>query len=303
MKLEFYTLDVFTEERFAGNPLAVVLDADALSDEQMLAITREFNLSESVFVLKPENPAHSARIRIFTPASEMPFAGHPTVGTAVLLAELRAEQVGKSSSALVTLEEKIGLVRVGVRMSEDRPTFAEFDAPKLPADVGKVASRDDLAAALGLMPAEIGFANHRPTCFSSGPTFTFVPVSSIEAVGRAAPNMVHWDGALGGDGGGAAFVYCADTVHTSCDYHARMFAPGHGVLEDPATGAAAVGFAGVIAKFDDPPSGMHKKRVEQGLEMGRASFISLSLEVRGDELRNVRIGGSSVRVSHGTLEV
>ena len=303
MELEFYTLDVFTDQRFAGNPLAVVLNADALSSEQMLAITREFNLSETVFVLKPDNPAHSARVRIFTPASEMPFAGHPTVGTAALLAELRAEEVGGSSSALVTLEEQIGLVRVGLRTPDDGATFAEFDAPKLPEEVGKAASRDDLAAALGLMPAEIGFANHRPAVFSSGPVFTFVPVSSIDAVGRAAPNMAHWDSALGGDGGGAAFVYCSETLHTSCDYHARMFAPGHGVLEDPATGSAAVGFAGVIAKFDAPPSGSHKKQIEQGLEMGRPSFIALSLEVRGSELSNVRIGGSSVRVSHGRIQI
>ena len=303
MELEFYTLDVFTDQRFAGNPLAVVLHADALTSEQMQAVTREFNLSETVFVLKPENPAHSARVRIFTPASEMPFAGHPTVGAAALLAELRAEDVGGSSSALVTLEEQIGLVRVGIRMPSDGSTFAEFDAPKIPEEVRNVASRDDLAAALGLMPVEIGFANHRPTCFNSGPVFTFVPVSSIDAIGRALPNMVHWEAALGGDGGGAAFLYCPDTVHTSCDYHARMFAPGHGVLEDPATGSAAVGFAGVIAKFDDPPNGTHKKQIEQGLEMGRPSFIALSLEMRGSELSNVRIGGSSVRVSHGKIRI
>ncbi len=301
MELEFYTLDVFTDKKFAGNPLAVVLNADALTGEQMQVVAREFNLSETVFVLKPDNPAHSARIRIFTPAAEMPFAGHPTVGTAALLAELRADEVGGSSSALVALEEEIGLVRVGVRMQDDGATFAEFDAPKIPEEIGNVASRDDLAAGLGLMPGEIGFANHRPTCFSSGPRFTFVPVNSIDAVGRAAPNMAHWNNAFGGDGGGAAFLYCAETVHTSCDYHARMFAPTLGVAEDPATGSAAVGFAGVIAKFDEPPSGMHKKQLEQGLEMGRPSFISLSIEMRGSELSNVRIGGSSVRVSHGQL--
>ena len=302
MELEFYTLDVFTDQRFAGNPLAVVLKADGLSSEQMLAITREFNLSETVFVLEPDNPAHSARIRIFTPASEMPFAGHPTVGTAALLAELRAEQVG-GSSALVALEEQIGLVRVGVRMNDNGATFAEFDAPKIPEEVGIVASRDDLAAGLGLMPGEIGFANHRPTCFNSGPVFTFVPVSSIDAVGRAAPNMAHWEAGFGGAGGGAAFLYCPETVHTFCDYHARMFAPGHGVMEDPATGSAAVGFAGVIAKFDQPPSGTHKKQIEQGLEMGRPSFITLAVEMRGSELSNVRIGGSAVRVSHGHIRI
>lgn len=303
MELEFYTLDVFTDQRFAGNPLAVVLEADALSGEQMQAVAREFNLSETVFVLEPENPAHSARIRIFTPAAEMPFAGHPTVGTAALLAELRAADVGGSSSALVALEEEIGLVRVGVRMHQDGPSFAEFDAPKIPVEVGNVASRDDLAAGLGLMPGEIGFANHRPTCFNAGPVFTFVPVSSLDAVARAAPNLTHWEGAFGDQGGGAAFLYCAETVHTTCDFHARMFAPTLGVSEDPATGSAAVGFAGVIAKFDDPPSGTHRKQIEQGLEMGRPSFITLAVEMRQSSLSNVRIGGSAVRVSQGRLTI
>ncbi|MGI9422752.1 MAG: PhzF family phenazine biosynthesis protein, partial [Hyphomicrobiaceae bacterium] len=298
----FFTLDVFTDRRFAGNPLAVVLGADMLSTDAMQRIAREFNLSETVFVMKPDQPAHSAKVRIFTPASEMPFAGHPTVGTAALLAELRAAEVGGGGTALVTLEEKIGLVRVGIRMAEGRATFAEFDAPKLPEDVGNVPARDALAAALGLLPSEIGFANHHTTRFSSGPAFTFIPVSSLEAIGRAAPNLAYWADAFGETNDGA-FLYTAETMHAASNYHARMFAPTHGIMEDPATGSAVAGFGGVVAMFDQPPDGLHRRQVEQGLEMGRASFIALSVELRGGVLSGVRIGGHSMRVSQGRIDV
>ena len=303
MDLEFYTLDVFTDEQFAGNPLAVVLDADALSSERMAQIAREFNLSETVFVLKPENPAHSARVRIFTPAAELPFAGHPTIGTGTLLAELRASQVGSGGSALVTLEENIGLVRVGVRMADNAASFAEFDAPKLPVEVGAVPSRDDLASAVGLIPSEIGFANHRPTRFSAGPEFTFVPVASLSAMGKAAANLGRWREAFADLDDAGAFLYTSQVVHGAAHYHARMFAPMHGIMEDPATGSAAAAFAGVIAKFDEPPSGTHKRNIEQGLEMGRPSSISLSVEIANAQLTNVRIGGHSVRVSQGRIRV
>ncbi len=301
MELDFYTLDVFTEARFAGNPLAVVLDSDGLTGAQMQQIAREFNLSETVFVQSADNPAHTAKVRIFTPASEMPFAGHPTVGTAALLAELRAAESGFGTTALVTLEEKIGLVRVGVRMSAGRATYAEFDAPKLPEALGGVPPHEVLASAVGLIPGEIGFANHKATRFSSGPVFTFVPVASLDAIGKAAPNLVHWSRAFGDEGGDGAFLYTSQTVHATAQYHARMFAPTHGIMEDPATGSAVAAFAGVVAKFDEPPPGTHKRQIEQGLEMGRASTIALSVEMEEKGLSSVRIGGSAVRVSHGRI--
>jgi trans-2,3-dihydro-3-hydroxyanthranilate isomerase len=168
MQLPFHTLDVFSDRRFGGNPLAVVLDADGLDKERMQVIAGEFNLSETVFVQRPINPAHSARIRIFTPAAEVPFAGHPTVGTATLLAELRAPSLGGDHDALVALEENIGLVRVGVRLRRGQAAFAEFDAPKLPEETGVMPPVERLAAALSLIPSEISWANHRPTRFSAG---------------------------------------------------------------------------------------------------------------------------------------
>lgn len=302
MRLDYYILDVFTEKRFGGNPLAVVLDADALDAARMQTIAREFNLSETVFVLKPHNRAHTARVRIFTPKSELPFAGHPTVGAAALLGELRtpaANDNGGPGDALVVLEETIGIVRVGVRMRNGAATYAEFDAPKLPEESGSVPSTELLAAALGLIPAEIGFENHRPTRYSAGNPFAFVPVASLEAIEKARVSSSHWE-AVQGTG---AFLYCRQTVHTTSAFHARMFAPHNGIPEDPATGSAAAAFAGVIQRFDALPDGMHKRIVEQGFEMGRPSLISLSLEIAAGKLGAVRVGGHAVRVAEGKIEV
>ena len=171
MRLTYYTLDVFTDTPFGGNQLAVIVDADDVPDKTMQAIARELNLSETVFVQSASKPAHTARLRIFTPTKELPFAGHPSVGAAALIAELRALSGNGEHDALVVLEQAIGTVRVGVRMRPDLPPFAEFDAPKLPAEAGELPPVDTLSAGLGLIPSEIGFENHRPTCFAAGNAF------------------------------------------------------------------------------------------------------------------------------------
>ena len=301
MRLVFHTLDVFTSERFGGNGLAVVLGADALDGPRMQKVAREFNLSETVFVLKPQNPAHSARVRIFTPTAEIPFAGHPTVGTAALLAELRAPGLGNSRDAIVILEETIGPVRVGVRLWPGQAAYAEFDAPKLPEEIGAVGDSDAISAAVGLIPSELGFENHKPTRFSAGLAYTFIPVRSREAIARARAVIGRWDQAFGADGG--VYVYCRETVHNTSQFHARMFAPGMGVMEDPATGSAAAAFAAVIQRFDAPPDGEHRFVIEQGYEMGRPSLINLSLVIAGAKLQTARIGGHAVRVADGEIEI
>jgi trans-2,3-dihydro-3-hydroxyanthranilate isomerase len=303
VELKFHTLDVFTKERFGGNPLAVVHDADELSTAQMKSIAAEFNLSETVFVLKPEGPAHSAKVRIFTPKTEMPFAGHPTIGTAVLLAELRAVEAGGRRDALVILEEQIGPVRVGVRMrkEDNLPSFAEFDGPKVAVDAGEPPATEDIAQALGLIPAEIGFSNHQPKLFDAGAKVLFVPVTSRQVLAKAVPNLSHWKHALGEAAQLGAYVYCNQPEHVKAHFRARLFAPEHGIMEDPATGSAAAAFAGVVQHFDMLPDGMHKRYIEQGYEMGRPSQIDLSIEVEGGQLGGLRIGGYAVRVSEGVL--
>lgn len=303
MQLTFHTLDVFTETRFGGNPLAVVLDAGALSAEQMQIIARELNLSETVFVLPAENPAHSARMRIFTPLKEIPFAGHPTVGTAALLAELRLHSAGAEQDALVVLEQTCGTLRVGVRIRPGHAPYADFDAPRLPAEAGVLPPIDKLAASVSLIPSEIGFENHRPACFAAGNAFAFIPVSTREAMARARVEPGPWAETLREQGLVGAYLYTRQCELQASSFHARMFAPDFGIPEDPATGSAVVCLAGAIHHFDRLPDGDYKRVIEQGFEMQRPSLITLSMAVHGGKLSNVRIGGHSVRVSEGVLNV
>lgn len=303
MQLDYHILDVFTEQRFSGNPLAVVLGAQGLSAAAMQSIAREFNLSETVFVSPPENPMHSARIRIFTPERELPFAGHPSVGTAILLADLRSPAVNGERDAIIALEETIGTVRVGVRERAGKAPFAEFDAPRRPEVIEKAPPIDRLASVLGLLPREIGFENHKPMLIAAGPTFLHIPVASQEAIGRVRINMSEWQQAISPLDCVGVYLYTRQCVHTNSAFHARMFAPDAGVAEDPATGSAALGFAAAAFAFDEYPDGTHKRVVEQGYEMGRPSHITLTLVVKSGRLNVVRIGGHAVRVAEGRISV
>jgi trans-2,3-dihydro-3-hydroxyanthranilate isomerase len=179
-------------------------------------------------------------------------------------------------------------------------SFAEFNAPKLPEESGTAQAVDRLAAALGLIPPEIGFENHRPTRYSAGNVFVFVPITSLEAIAKARVAQQHWAAGMQGTN---AFLYCRQTVHRTSAFHARMFAPDFGLAEDPATGSAAAAFAGVVQRFDALPDGLHKRGIEQGYEMGRPSLIELSMEIAGGKLDTVRVGGHTVRVAEGTIEV
>lgn len=299
MKRRFVTLDVFTTHRHAGNPLAVVLDAEGLDTAAMQAITREFNLSETVFVAPPVDAGHRAAIRIFTPGRELPFAGHPTVGTAVLLA-LRDAAEGKGADLLV-LEEKIGRVPCAVSVDGGLAGHAVFTLPRLPQETEAPSSNAALAAALGLGESEIGFEGHRASVFSAGVPFTFVPVNSLDAMGNIKLDLSCWDTAMKPAEHPNAFIYCRQTAQTGHHYHARMFWPGAGIAEDPATGGASAAFAGVIMAFDKPGDGEHRFTIEQGYEMGRPSQITLELTVSGGVLASARIGGSAVIVSEGVL--
>jgi trans-2,3-dihydro-3-hydroxyanthranilate isomerase len=294
-------LDVFTDRPLTGNPLAVVLDAGGLGDKEMQAIAGEFNLSETVFVEKTANPVHAGRARIFTPQRELPFAGHPTVGTAVLLG---IERTGGSegSEAMVVLEEKVGIVRCGVTVRGETVGHAIFDLPVLPKALQAPLRADTVASALGLTASELGFENHAISAFSAGVPFAFVPVRDLATIAKARPNGAAWQGAFGGDLVGA-LVYCRDATTKNRHFHARMFAPGAGIAEDPATGSAVAALAGVVARFDQPPGGSHRYVVEQGFEMGRPSIIGLEIDMDGGAAAAVRISGDAVIVGRGTLDV
>lgn len=301
MQRRFATLDVFTGTRFAGNPLAVVLQAEGLDAAGMQRVAREFNLSETVFVFPPEQPAHRARLRIFTPAAELPFAGHPTVGTAVLLAGLDARD-GKAARPAFVLEETIGPVPCRVQSTGEGVARAEFDVPRLPTQEPWSVDGAAMAAALGLTPADQARDGWPVERWSAGNPFACAPVRGLDAMKRCRIDLAGFEAAFGGTGHAAAFVFCLETVGAGVDVHARMFAPSMGVMEDPATGSAAAAFAGYLAsrrRYDD---GEHRVRIEQGLEMGRPSLIELTLSVRRGLLTGAAIGGQAVVVSQGTIE-
>ena len=298
MRRRFVTLDVFTDKRFAGNPLAVVLEPDGLDGAAMQRIAREFNLSETVFVFPPAEQQHRAKLRIFTPGRELPFAGHPTVGTAVLLGRID----GGDKARDFVLEESIGPVSCSVAPTGADSGRATFEIPRLPAPAGEVADAATLAAALSLAPADIGYQDYTAARWSAGNPFTVVPVRSLDAMARCRPDMARFDKAFGGGDFCAPFVICGETAETGNTFHARMFAPGVGVAEDPATGSAAAAFAGYLAAHGGYRDGAHMVRIEQGYEMGRPTLMELTLRIAGGKLAGASIGGGSVVVTEGTIE-
>lgn len=303
MALKFHTTDVFTSTPLAGNPLAVVLDADGMDEARMQAIAAEFNLSETVFVMAPENASHTAKVRIFTPARELPFAGHPTVGTAILLAELK-HGTNAEHEAIVVLEEEVGTVRVGVVIRPGEAAYAEFDLPQMPKELPPTGDRDAVSRAIGLLGSDVGFDNHKPANFTAGVPYGFVPVRDMDTLAGAKPVGALWKGANFGDTGhSGVFVYTRQTGDPDHAFRARMFAPELGINEDPATGSAVAAFAGVVSKYESLGSGRHILPIEQGFEMGRPSLITLEMAFTGGELDSARIGGRAVRVSEGTLAI
>lgn len=297
MKLKYATYDVFTDTRFAGNPLAVVFDADELSDAQMQTVAREFNLSETTFIRQAEDERHTANVRIFTPTKELPFAGHPTIGSAIAIAEAMSG-TAKSSDHLLVLEEKVGPIRCGVTIAAGEASFAEFTVARLAAQAGVDPNASEAARCFGLAPADIGFGQHVPTLFSAGVTFVMIPLASLDALARAKPETVALFDTLGST---EVFLYARAEPGAAHAFRARMFAPEIGIVEDPATGSAVASFAGVLARFENLGDGWHTLPVLQGVEMGRPSLIGLEVEITGGKLSGTRIAGKAVKVSEGTL--
>ena len=289
---DFQTFDVFTREKFAGNQLAVVMNAEGLSTEEMQTITREFNLAETTFVLPPEDSAHAARVRIFTISYEMPFAGHPTVGTAVAIARARG------LDGEIALELNAGLFPVRVEAGEDAG-FAEFRNPNLPEETGSAPAPELFEAALSLPAGAVDRGAHRPRRVGAGVDYYHLR-APLEAVRAARIDSAAWK-ALDMDGMIGVYLYAEGGEAADATYHARMFAPDAGVAEDAATGSAAAALPGQIALAETLPDGAHRWVIEQGVEMGRPSRILASMEVAGGALTAVRIGGHAVPVQKGQL--
>lgn len=292
---DFHTLDVFTETRFGGNPLAVVLAADGLNTRQMQTIAREFNLSETVFVLKPTLPDAAFRIRIFTPEVEMPFAGHPTVGTACLLAELGLAPQG--DDVRFVLEENVGPVPVRVRREAGRAPYGELTTAVLPVrGTDALPSNAVIAAMLGLQEADIGPV----AAVSCGVPYLLVPLHTPERLAGIDLNLSIWREHL--HGAWAHHLYVTAQGYEG-EIRARMFAPGSGVVEDPATGSAAVALAGRLALESSLVDGTVRAVIHQGLEIGRPSVLLIEADRAAGAVTAVRVGGHSVAVLAGTLRV
>lgn len=302
MKHRFYTLDVFTDHVFGGNQLAVFPDAAGVPAGLMQDIAREFNYSETVFVLPPENPRHARRLRIFTPGAELPFAGHPTVGTSHLLAAIGAVPVSDGDNAFV-LEEGVGPIRINVRMRAGQVEFAQLSAARLPERIERPAEIAAIAAALSLSASDLLDDGAGPATYSCGVPFLFARMRDIGAVRRAKLDQAAWDRELASRGINEIFFFADGGELPGSDVHARMFAPGFGIAEDPATGGAVAALAGYLVDLQKPSSRTAKWTVEQGVEMGRPSVLHLEADLTGGRITAVRVGGRSVVVTEGTMEV
>lgn len=302
MAYKFYTSDVFTKQRFGGNPLAVFPDARGLSSEQMQTIAREFNLSETVFIFPPSNPANSFALRIFTPASELPFAGHPTVGAALMLLELGMVQLEDGKQSL-QLEEQVGLIRVDISAEEGHLPTAILTAAKLPEVGPPPPSTSELTQLLSLADGDIVEGEFAPEAVSCGVGFLFVPVRDLAALGRARMNVALWEQLLKDYWAPHTFVFTTKTGQEEIAARARMFGPAIGISEDPATGAAASAFAGYLAARSQEREGTLNWTIRQGIEMGRPSTLYLAADLRDGAVSAVRVGGNAVLVSEGLFHI
>jgi len=297
----FHTLDVFTDTIFGGNPLAVLTDARGLSTEQMQQICREFNLSETVFVLPPEDASHTRRLRIFTPGRELPFAGHPTVGTAFLLAATGMIPLTEGETRIV-LGEGVGPVPVTIRVENGKPVSAQLTTAQAPEFRNDAPTAPEIASLLSLNVSDVSTTSLKAESVSCGVPFLIAPLTSRDAVSRAKLDRATWEKVLANRWSKEVYLFDASAVSTGGAIRARMFAPGLGIGEDPATGSAAACLAAYLAKHASADAAL-SWTVEQGFEMGRPSILSLSAEKSDGKISAVRVAGKSVLVSEGSLRV
>lgn len=290
--------DVFTDTAYAGNPLAVVFDTEDLDSDAMQKIAAEFNLSETVFVLPPEEADNTARLRIFMPTGELPFAGHPTVGGTVAI----CERMGGDAPRELVLEEKVG--QLACRYEPGPVAYAQFDLPVLPEREELMIPADAAAAALGINVSDIGFDAHVVTQWNAGKAYLCVPVKDVDVLGRVVFNEALWLSNFPGADPldvDCPYVYCRNDAQDKSKIRARMFAPHHGIPEDPATGSAAASLIGALHLLYGLSDGSVTYEIAQGVEMGRPSRIEIDIECSNGAIASARIGGQVVKVAEGFL--
>lgn len=289
----FYTLDVFTEQQFGGNPLAVFPEAQGLNTGQMQAIAKEFNLSETVFVMPSANANCEFKLRIFTPNAEIPFAGHPTVGTAYLLAHLGLINPTQSR---IYLEEGVGVVPVAIHWENQQVKTTALNAAQMPV-FGEVPAHVAIAALLNLEPEDLA-QDLPPELISCGLPFVYIPLKNVAALNRCSLNLTLWEKSLKGTDAVNIYPFYVGENQT---IQARMFAPALGITEDPATGSAATALAGYLAKYYPNDLTENMWQIQQGIEMGRPSQLLLTYQQTDNQLTQIAVAGSSVLVSEGRI--
>jgi trans-2,3-dihydro-3-hydroxyanthranilate isomerase len=300
MQRRYITVDVFTDRAFGGNPLAVVLDAGGLSTAQMQAIASEFNYSETTFVLPPRDGAHDAQVRIFTVTNEIPFAGHPNVGTAFVLATQASQP-----PARFLFEEVAGLVPVDILKKEGKPIGAELTAPQALRKLTSFGA-EEVAACVSLSASEVRTDRHAPQIVSVGMAFLVAEVASRDALRRAKPEPAAFSRVLSSDGAVGVYIYTRDVplAESPCDLQARMFFPGSsGLIEDPATGSATVAAAALLADLSGERDGELKLRVGQGVDMGRPSLLLTRVRKENGIIASAHVGGACVQMMEGSFRL
>lgn len=300
MTLKFCTLDVFTDHRFGGNPLAVFTDVPELPADFMQNIAREFNLSETVFIVKPRDPRATRRLRIFTPARELPFAGHPTIGAAHVLVEEGLAGVSGSSGSFL-LEEEVGLVPVSVNRQANGAWFIQLTAAKLPEEGPAAPSVPELAKLLSVAESDILNDADFAQFYSCGVPYLFVPLRDRSVLSRVSIDPAASRKLQANTGIGDVYAFSYDPAREDSDVRARMFAQDFAITEDPATGSAAAAFAGYLARRSWHRDGTLRWTIEQGFEMGRPSILYLEADLADGTVTAVRVGGTAVRTSEGRL--
>lgn len=295
MKLNYLKLDVFTTAGLQGNPLVVVLKADGLLDNQMQAIAREFNLSETAFLTRPRLERHTAGVRIFTPELELPFAGHPTIGAAVVLGL-------QERMSAIRIEESIGLITCVIQPVDKRTAEARFALPKLPVEVDKAPDKAKIAMALGIDLEDIGCGKFEPAVYSAGLTFYLVPVRNELVLKKLKLERRGWSETFP-LGHGSVYAFTETPEEPNNDFAARMFSPGMGVSEDPGTGSAAAALIGLIAKCAGFGEGQRDFNIRQGREIDRLCHISIQVGMANNELVHGGIGGHAVIIGQGVLDL
>ncbi|MFS8144786.1 PhzF family phenazine biosynthesis protein [Rhizobium sp. BR 249] len=300
--ISYVTVDVFTSTRFEGNPLAVISDARGLTDAAMQKIATEFNYSETTFVLPPEDPKNSARVRIFTPTMEVPFAGHPNVGTAYVLGQ-QPEIFGRPVGDTLRFEEKAGIVEVNLKRDGGKVAAAAIRAPQ-PLTIGDIIAEETVARCVSLDPGLVLTTTHAPVFASVGLNFAVAELNGLEALSAARPNLAGFQAAAGRQTTSghdfSLFVY-ARTAEDPWKIRARMFAPLDNVPEDPATGSASAALGAHLVSLAPEADMKVSITVEQGVEMGRRSVIALDIVKSGGIVTDVVISGSCVFVMRGEI--